>query len=43
MPGPVEAVLIAASCILAALSGFRWGKHAAQTMGRPDEESEGSQ
>lgn len=38
MPGPIETVVIIAGSILAALSGFRWGKHAALTMCRHDEE-----
>ena len=40
MPGLVEIALIIAGSILAALSGFRWGKHAALTMCGPDKEGE---
>lgn len=41
MPGPVETALIVVSSILAALSGFRWGKHATLTMCPQDEEGTG--
>lgn len=41
MPGPVDIALIIAGSTIAALSGFRWGRHAALTMCRQDDEGEG--
>lgn len=41
MPGPIELTVIVVGSILAGIAGFRWGRHAAQTMCRHDDEGDG--
>ena len=40
MPGPIELAVIIAGSIVAGIAGFRWGRHAAQTMCRQDHEGD---